>query len=78
LSNSILVEFVYRVGKWGGEIPILQMNNALNSNLRDIVQVEQDICDDGETEENAGCYEEEERVEVCFLGGLGCCDAVGF
>jgi len=60
-----------------GQIPILQMNDALDSYLWYVAEVEEDIGDYGETEEDGGGYEEEDGVEVCFLRGLGGCDAVG-
>lgn len=53
------------------------MNNPLHANLRDVGIIEEKICDDGETEEDSGGEEEEEGVEVGFLGGFGGCDVVG-
>ena len=51
------------------------MDDSLDSNLGDVAEVEKHVCDHSQPEENRGCCEEQDRVEVCLLRGLGSCDS---
>jgi hypothetical protein len=52
------------------------MNRPFNTYLWYIAEIEENIREDGETEEEGGGAEEEEGVEVGFLGRFGGCDVV--
>lgn len=54
------------------------MYDALNANLRHIVEVKDYICGYSESKENGRCYHEQDRVEVGLARGLGCRDADRF
>jgi hypothetical protein len=61
----------------GYKVPILQMYDPLNPNLRHIVEVEEYVCSYSEPEKNCRCYHEQDRVEVGLARRFGCRDADG-
>lgn len=62
---------------WEGELPILEMDDTLDAYLRNVVVVEEDICKDCETQQDAGCDREQQSVEICLARGFGRCDTDG-
>lgn len=55
----------------GGEVPVLQMNHTLNTYLRYIIVVQENICKHCKAKEYRGCDHEEDGVEVGLARRLG-------
>jgi hypothetical protein len=52
-------------------IPILQMYNPLNPNLRHVIKIEQQICQDRESQQDCRCCHEQDGVQICSSSRLG-------
>jgi hypothetical protein len=61
----------------GVDKPILQMHYPLNANLRDILDVEQDVRNDRQAQQDRRGYREQERVQVRLARRPGRRDADG-
>jgi len=52
-------------------VPILQVDDPLNPYLRNVVEVEQYVCNYGKNQQNCGCDHDQESVEICLSRRLG-------